>query len=380
MINKYLNAAQANPHSVPWRLFNLARRRFPLDQWLFDGWSFPPDIVTILVTKKCNFGCVGCSSSSPQYTKEFRGQEMSTETIKKFIDEVAWFKPGIYFNGGETMLRRDLFELIRYAKSKGLVTAFTTNGSLLTEKNVEGILASGLDFLSSSLDGRPEHHNKWRVFATAYERLTEGIALLIKKRRELGLKTPHVRISCIINPEDKDDALFVLDKTAELGADEVAFGNYMFYPEDYADKQKYVMEKFGTGGPHMIGLPVKGRTLPFKVDWEGLRGLYGQLKIRAAKARLPLTIVPPKIKYEAFYSFENPSEHSRCLSPYLIATLLPDGQLTSCQEYLLGDVTKNSFMSLWNGEKMKKFRRYRNKNVFPACFRCLEGQELEFDH
>lgn len=373
---KYLNAALANPGSVPWRVFNRWRWYFPLDYWFLNGWSFPPDMVTILVTKKCNFGCVGCSSSSPQYTREFRGQEISTETIKKFIEEIAWFRPSIYFNGGETMLRADLFELIRYAKSEGLITAFTTNGSLLTEKNVEEILASGLDFLSTSLDGRPEHHNQWRAFPNAYERLTAGIALLLQKRRQGGGNKPHVRITCIINPSDKDDALHVLDKAAALGVDEVAFGNYMFYPEDYAEKQRKVMAEFGTGGPHMIGLEVKGRAFPFKIDGEGLRGLYRQLKSRA---RLPLTLVPPQLDYEDFYSFKDPSDRSRCLSPYLIATLLPDGQLTSCQEYLLGDVTKNSFLSLWNSEKMKKFRRYRNQKVFPACFRCLEGQEIVFD-
>ncbi len=375
-IKKYFNAARSNPFSVPWRIFNILRRRFPFDYYFLNGWSFPPDMVTILVTKKCNFDCLGCSSSSPQYSRESHGPELSTETIKKFIREIAWFKPGIYFNGGETMLRADLFELIRYAKSRGLVTAFTTNGSLLTEKSIDEILSSGLDFLSTSLDGRPEHHNQWRGFPTAYERLTAGIGRLLKRRRELKQISPHVRITCIINPEDKEDALHVLQKATELGTDEVAFGNYMFYPEDYADKQKIVIEKFRTGGPHMIGLSVKGRTLPFKVDWEGLTGLYRQLK---ALAKIPLAIVPPEINYNDFYSFKDLSDRSHCLSPYFIATLLPDGQLSSCQEYLLGDVTKNSFMSLWNGEEMKKFRRYRKKHVFPACFRCLEGQELKFN-
>lgn len=372
---KLIQTGLKNPSAAPWRVLNLLRRRLPVDYWFLNGWSFPPDIVTILITKKCNFNCAGCSSSSPSYTRTFQGQELSSEEIKRFIDEVAWFKPSIYFNGGETMLRTDLFELIRHAKSKGLVTAFTTNGSLLTEKNIDEILSSGLDFLSTSLDGRPEHHNAWRGFPTAYERLTSGLERLLKKRNELKRSTPHVRIACIINPEDKDDALFVLDKAAELGVDEVAFGNYMFYPEEYVEKQKEVMENFGTGGPHLIGLPVKGRKLPFVVDWDGLRDLYQSMKSRA---RLPLVFVPPYLNYDDFYSFKDPSERSRCLSPWFIATLLPDGSLTSCQEYVVGNIKEERFADLWNNEKMKKFRRYRKDKVFPACFRCLEGQEISF--
>lgn len=375
-LKKYFDATLNNPSSIPWRVFNLFRRHFPLDFWFFNGWSFPPDMITILVTKRCNFNCPGCSSSSPQYTREFRGEELSGEAIKNFIDEVAWFKPNIYFNGGEPTLRADLFELIHHAKNRGLVTAFTTNGSLLRGEVVESILSSGLDFLSASLDGPPEHHNTYRGFPDAYERLTSGLELLLKKRRELKRKRPHVRITCIINPENKDDALFVLRQAAELGVDDVAFGNLMFYPESYERKQQEVIDKFGVGGKHLIGLPLKDDKFPFKFDRERLKGLYGEIR---KEAKIPVTLVPPVLNYDDFYSLKNPSDCSRCLSPYFIATLLPNGQLTSCQEYLLGDVRQTSFFSLWNGEKMKKFRRYRNKKVFPACFRCLEGQEIVFD-
>ena len=134
---KYLSTAWTNPSSVPWKVFNILRRKLPIDFWFLNGWSFPPEMITILVTKRCNFSCPGCSSGSPEYTKNFKGQELETGELKKIIDKVAWFKPGIYFCGGEPTLREDLYELIKYAKNKGLVTAFTTNGSLLSDENIK---------------------------------------------------------------------------------------------------------------------------------------------------------------------------------------------------------------------------------------------------
>ena len=124
----------------------------------------------------------------------------------------------------------------------------------------------------------------------------------------------------------------------------------------------------------MIGWPVEENKFPFKVAYEELGLLYSQIK---KQARIPVTFVPENINYTKFYSFNDLTSDSRCLSPWNIATLLPDGSLTSCQEYILGNIKENSFMSLWNGHLMKKFRTYRKRQPFPACFRCLEGQEIK---
>lgn len=374
-VKKYINTALSNPLSVPWKLFNILRRRFPVDYWLLNGWSFPPEMITILITKRCNFSCPGCSSGSPEYTKNYKGEELGTEGFKKIIDKVAWFKPGIYFCGGEPTLREDLYELIKYAKNKGLVTAFTTNGSLLSNVNIKKILLSGVDFISASLDGAPKHHNSYRGYEKAYEKLTRGVTELVRQRNNLRLKSPNVRITCIINPEDKEDAFFVLKKAKEMGVDEVAFGNLMFYPSSYQLKQKKFIVENKTGGPSMIGLEVENNKLPFSLD-KNLNNVYYELK---NQAKLPVSFVPQKINLSYFYSFRDPMLGSRCLSPWFVATVLPDGTLSACQEFRLGDLRKTSFMALWNKQKMKKFRRLRKKKAFPACFRCIEGHEINLD-
>lgn len=375
-IKKYFFAALANPSSVLWRLLNIFKRKFPFDYYFLNGWSLPPDMITILVTKRCNFKCSGCSSASPQYTREFKGNELSTEEIKSFIDQVARFHPSIYFNGGEPTLRTDLFDLIKHAKKRGLITAFTTNGSLLNDNVAASIVDSKLDFLSISWDGTPERHNTYRGFPDAYERLTAGITRVLNKRRELGSLHPHLRVTCIINPENIQDPLFVLRRAQELNVDEVAFGNLMFYPKSFENKQREVITKEGTGGPHMIGLPVEDGNLPFKINYPEMSSLYQQLK---EESKIPLTFVPSEIDYEDFYSYKQLSDRSRCLSPWFIATLLPDGGITSCQEYVVGNIKDERFLTLWNNRKMRNFRLYRRKKVFPACFRCLEGQELVFN-
>lgn len=375
-LKKYLKVALNNPSAIPWQIFYFLRRKFPLDYYFFNGWSFPPDIVTILVTKKCNYNCFGCCSDSPQYTTKFKGKELNKEQIIKFIDSISWFKPGIYFCGGEPTLREDLFELIRYAKKKKLVTAFTTNGSLISGKNLDEILFSGLDFISFSLDGPAKHHDSHRGTPGAYDVLIKNLDALIKRREQLKMSTPNIRITSIINPENKDDALFVLGKAEELGVDEIAFSNFMFYPQSSELKQKEIFFRFNVGGLHLNGLRVKEKTFPFSLDLGGLNGLYQEIK---ARARIPVTFVPKEMDYEKFFSFRKLSQKSRCLTPWFVASLLPDGNFTTCQEFSFGRIREDSFSSSWNSPKMRKFRIYRKKRPFPACFRCTEGQEIKFD-
>ncbi|MBU2577749.1 radical SAM protein, partial [Patescibacteria group bacterium] len=81
--------------------------------------SLYPELITFIVTNRCNFNCPGCSSNSPLYTrKNSKVKEISLDDIKRVIDEVAGFKPFIYLNGGEPTLRPDLIEIIKYIKSK----------------------------------------------------------------------------------------------------------------------------------------------------------------------------------------------------------------------------------------------------------------------
>jgi MoaA/NifB/PqqE/SkfB family radical SAM enzyme len=56
----------------------------------------------------------------------------------------------VYFTGGETGLYPYLVEAVNYAKTKGMVTSLTTNGTILKEKLLQ--MRSSLDALSVSVD------------------------------------------------------------------------------------------------------------------------------------------------------------------------------------------------------------------------------------
>ena len=117
--------------------------------------NFPLHIVFIL-GYKCNLECTHCSSNASS------GKTLgySTDEAKRIIDQMADVGVlDVAFSGGEPLLRRDLEELITYARAKGMSTGTSTNGYALTPNRAQQLRQAGLDRLQISVDGLQEAHD-----------------------------------------------------------------------------------------------------------------------------------------------------------------------------------------------------------------------------
>jgi MoaA/NifB/PqqE/SkfB family radical SAM enzyme len=379
LIKKATYLLKKNPGYLPFLAFGFLRKQ-PIFNFLKKSGLSPfPELVTILITKRCNFFCPGCSSSSPKYTKSFlrkKQPELSTAEIKKLIDQIAFFKPFIYFNGGEPTLRQDLLELVSYVKKKGLVCSFTTNGSLLTPDFAKKLMITKIDFLSVSIDGPQRFHDQARGFPGAFNRASAGIKELVKQKKKNSLDYPHIRLASIIFPEKTKNAEFIVSLANKLGIDELAFGLLMFYPKKIIKEQKDFVKKHRTGGLEPIGLAIKNRE---KIDFSSQK--YQKfLEFIKAKAQMPVYFAYQGGQLDDYFDPRKyPSQKSPCLTPWSGLVVQPDGSLEICQGFKFGSLKKGSLLSQWNNQKIRRFRKLRAKMPFPACFRCNEGQQLIFD-
>lgn len=113
------------------------------------------------VTGKCNLMCKYCYNS--QFNDESRfTDEMSTETIKKLIDEAKELGcKRFVFSGGEPFTRSDIWELIDYCE--GLRVEILSNAGLLTEEMIARLSSlNQIKAIKISLDGK-EAHNLTRI-------------------------------------------------------------------------------------------------------------------------------------------------------------------------------------------------------------------------
>jgi MoaA/NifB/PqqE/SkfB family radical SAM enzyme len=107
--------------------------------------------VILKLTKRCNLRCKHCLEW------RFQGPDVPFEKIKQMLDKLA--KAGathLSINGGEPLIRKDIGEIIRYAKKLGLSIGFTSNGTFIPHKINE---IKDVDILGLSLDGPKEIHD-----------------------------------------------------------------------------------------------------------------------------------------------------------------------------------------------------------------------------
>ena len=166
-----------------------------------------PSMVLAEVTTRCNLSCVHCPSSMLSAQPDFAG-DMATSLYEKIVDEIAqhpdtFFRP---FNGGEPMLRRDLPQLVAYAKAAGIrQVAVTTNGTLLIERMRRDLIDAGLDHLEVSIDAASAATYEQVRQSTHYDRVVENTRRYIAEVKRVN-PARTVTVSFVRQPANRHEA------------------------------------------------------------------------------------------------------------------------------------------------------------------------------
>src|SRR5437762_12406833 len=86
---------------------------------------------------------------------------MTTSEIKTVIDQIA--EAGTFlltFSGGEIFMRRDIFELLEYARRLLFNVKIKTNAVMIRQAEAESLLRLGIDQIQISIySHRPQVHD-----------------------------------------------------------------------------------------------------------------------------------------------------------------------------------------------------------------------------
>jgi len=217
-----------------------------------------PVICVLVVNNECNFDCKYCFGNySNRQVKNY-----TTEELKKIIDEL--YDMGTrYLNihGGETLLRKDIGEIVDYIKNKGIYCCLITNGSLLPNKIDE---IRNVDNLTISLDGTRENNDINRGKGT-YDIALNAIKLAIKEKIPL-------RVSATITKYTMNDIGYLANLAKELGFS--LYFSIMFKPLLHANEFEMNNEEIRTALNKIIDYKKKGfpiftsrRVAKYAYDW-----------------------------------------------------------------------------------------------------------------
>jgi radical SAM protein with 4Fe4S-binding SPASM domain len=100
-------------------------------------------------TFACNFNCVHCTSAR----KLPASDEVSNKDAMRIVEQAYEFGATFFgITGGEALLRKDLFEVIGYARKLGMNASIITDGRLLDDKAFDNIVKNEVK-VSVSIDG-----------------------------------------------------------------------------------------------------------------------------------------------------------------------------------------------------------------------------------
>lgn len=140
-------------------------------------------VVVWTATRRCNLRCMHCYMDARPGRE---AGELTTAQATAMIDDLAAAgAPVLLFSGGEPLMRDDVFQLGLYAARKGLRTALSTNGTLITKETAARIRDAGFSYAGISLDGLQAANDRFRRNSGAFKKTLEGI----RNCRNAGVRT-----------------------------------------------------------------------------------------------------------------------------------------------------------------------------------------------
>jgi radical SAM protein with 4Fe4S-binding SPASM domain len=304
----------------------------PLSPW---GW---PTHLMMEPASICNLHCTLCPVTAglgrPQGLMAF-------ETFKQVVDEVGDYVFTLLLWGwGEPFLNPQVFEMIAYARARGITVISSTNGHLFArEEFADRLVRSGLDSIIFAIDGATQDtYARFRQGGSLETALT-GLRTVAARKKALKSKTPFINLRYIVMAQNEAEIPLVKKWAPSIGANALTFKTLNPDIEDpYSPLSGEV-----TGGTALE--PKDQRYRRFR------RGRGGEPRVRRRRNPCKHLWTHPVIHWNGTVVF--------C-------------SYDPCEKYPLGTVQGGSLRDIWTGEAYQHLRRqFRdNRGHMPLCGDC----------
>src|SRR3989338_7966688 len=347
---------------------------------IHDGRSYYPETVDLFLTYRCNLRCKMCgqwgvAGTSKDMSPEELKSELSLDEIYKIINDIKTFKPNVTLFGGEPLMYSNWEKVVSRIKQEGMRCNMITNGILL-DKYANSIIALGVDEIIFSLDGPREVHDEVRGAKGTFDRASRGLKLIRDIKRKSGTSNPVVSISSTIfeiNYKRLDELISIAE---ELMASTITFHHLIFLSQERYNQHNNIFK----GYYGMVCNDWKGfvrDSLP-DIDADFLIRKMEDIEKRDSKVKIafyPNFTDEEVRRYYTEFDFVSSGYGKRCLSPWMVSYIFPDGSVRPCQSlnFSAGNVRDSTFSRIWNNEKYMRFRKITKKEKkYPVCTRCTE--------
>lgn len=216
----------------------------------------------------CNNRCLFCVQGDKRNT--FGNK--TTEEVFKLLEEARKDADSIVFTGGEVTIRKDLLEIVRYAKQLGYeIIQIQTNGRMLAYKKLcEDLIEAGANEFSPALHGHtPELHDYLTQGKGSFLQTVKSIRNLKELGQTVLTNTVVTRSNYMHLPE-------IATLLVSLGVDQYQFA--MVHPLGTAGQQfEAVVPRFSLCEPYVkkgldVGIRAGRRVMTEAIPYCFMKG------------------------------------------------------------------------------------------------------------
>jgi radical SAM protein with 4Fe4S-binding SPASM domain len=311
-----------------------------------------PIKILVLPTMQCATNCIYCYAD----TKGMQdGRQFGLDLFKRLLKEIKTCAvETVEFSGGDFFCRSDAFELLEAVFSEGLYPAIPTKMPL-TRELADRLVSMGLKTIQISIDAvTPDIIDKLMRRNGYGRKILKSIDCL----GEAGLK---VRTNSVLTPLNIHDVPSLLTYLAQrphvFKINVTCYGRSLYRHDD--------------------ALFVKEDSLhEFEDKLQIIKAAYPQKGIFFSGAN-PDYYAGTAAKRSNLYK-----ERAFCTANRRSAVVLPDGQVTICEElyfhpdFIIGDLKENSLMEIWNSAKALELA-HPSQELVPdgPCQNCPDYRE-----
>jgi len=319
------------------------RRYFEAVQQRDTVTAAPPVCLYLEVTNRCNLLCETCPRTFEALEPP---ADMSWELFTRIVGQLPNVARVVLHGVGEPMLVKALPRMIRYLKDRGVYVLFNTNGTLLTPKQRQPLIETGLDELRVSLDAADTKSFMAVRGKNFFDRIVRNVRQFTSLQRDTGATTPRVSLWLTGLKETIGQLPAFVRLADTMGVRDVHLQRLVF------DEPSY-------------GLARAESSL-----FESLRAEEAQAIEEATRLASDLGIMldasgatEPGLSLKRQ---DDPQPWSACRRPWSLMYFTAHGRALPCciapfsargyASYTLGDATQETLREIWNSTAYQQFR------------------------
>ncbi|MBU4305245.1 MAG: radical SAM protein [Candidatus Omnitrophica bacterium] len=302
-----------------------------------------PQIVVIDPYHCCNANCVHCWVHTPgvYHNKEFYEMKLNPDSFKKIADDLSDLLVDlIIFQGdGEPLMHEKFFDMVRYARNKGIKASFFTNGILLDKNVADQAVELGIDEIFCSLPAAtPATFAKinTKQKPEGLSKILDNLTYLCRLKKKEGKNNPRLIMTHVIHTMNAHELMEMAKNDVKIGADVMRF--------------------------YLIRLDKNIEFLKLKPsDVNAIRSGIAQVKEYVKDKNIKL-LDTTEFQLEHFDQqsgnwSENIFLEKGCTLGWNFCLIPASGEVSFCCHLrTVGYLKENSFKEIWDSENYRQFR------------------------